>query len=182
MQFDGGASIPGTGAAITQYDWDFDGDSVIDVSSANSEVSHTYTTPGTFQATLTVLDDSGAQDSAVVAINVTNEAVRTFGNNGNPWPVPGRIEAENFNQGGEGIAYSDSNSANLGAANQGGDYRTEEGVDIQFTDDVGGGYNVGWTVVDEWLEYTVNVQEEGTYRLKARVASPGNFASLHLEG
>ncbi len=71
---------------------------------------------------------------------------------GTPWAVPGTIEAENFDTGGQGVAYNDAE-----AANQGGQYRTSEGVDIEATADTGGGFNVGWTSAGEWVEYTVNV-------------------------
>src|SRR5438552_2565558 len=45
---------------------------------------------------------------------------------GVPYPIPGTIEAENFDKGGEGVAYHDTDAANLG-----GQYRTTEGVDIE---------------------------------------------------
>jgi hypothetical protein len=40
--------------------------------------------------------------------------------------VPGTIEAENFDDGGEGVAYHDNEPAN-----QGGAFRPGEGVDLQ---------------------------------------------------
>ena len=40
--------------------------------------------------------------------------------------VPGEIEAENYNSGGQGVAYNDND-----AVNNGGAYRLNEGVDIQ---------------------------------------------------
>jgi hypothetical protein len=39
--------------------------------------------------------------------------------------VPGTVQAEDFNNGGENVAYHD-----LDAANNGNTYRTSEGVDI----------------------------------------------------
>ncbi len=95
---------------------------------------------------------------------------------GTPWPIPGTIQAENFDLGGEGIAYHD-----LEAANQGGQYRTAEGVDIQASSDTGGGYNVGWTRTDEWVEYTVNVASAGNYTLLERVASNAATGSFRVE-
>src|SRR5262249_61542097 len=58
----------------------------------------------------------------------------------------------NYDQGGEGVAYHD-----MEAANQGGQCRTSEGVDIEASTDAGGGFDVGWTAAGEWVEYTVNV-------------------------
>lgn len=95
---------------------------------------------------------------------------------GTPWAVPGPIEAENFDSGGEGVAYHD-----LEAANQGGSYRTSEGVDIQATTDAGGGFNVGWVRGGEWLKYTTNVASAGPYDLSLRLANPATGGSLHVE-
>lgn len=94
---------------------------------------------------------------------------------GTPWAVPGRIEAENFDDGGEGFAYHDTTSENSG-----GQYRPT-GVDIQLTGDAGGGYNVGWMTSGEWLHYTVNVASAGTYTLTARVAANGAGGAFHVE-
>lgn len=77
--------------------------------------------------------------------------------------LPGKAEAENFDNGGQTVSYYDTE-----AANQGGTYRTSEGVDIQTCGE--GGYNVGWTVAGEWLEYTVN-PAAGTYNIAIRYAS-----------
>ncbi len=98
-----------------------------------------------------------------------------YGNGGDPWTSPSyvnntlsgtlRVEAENYDNGGEGVAYHDADTAN-----NGGQYRTGEGVDIETTSDTGGGYNVGWTEAGEWLEYTIKVSEAGMYNLRLRVA------------
>ncbi|HXA01766.1 MAG TPA: DUF5703 domain-containing protein, partial [Cytophagaceae bacterium] len=48
--------------------------------------------------------------------------------NGNPANIPGTIEAENYDDGGEGIAYHDND-----AINNGGQQRTNQGVDVETT-------------------------------------------------
>jgi endoglucanase len=99
-----------------------------------------------------------------------------FGNGGYPWTTPDyngsgilagslRIQAENFDSGGEGVAYHESTTNNLG-----GQYRTSEAVDIETTTDTGGGYDVTGTASGEWLEYTINVSQPGFYNLALRVA------------
>lgn len=84
--------------------------------------------------------------------------------NGAPQNIPGTVEIEDYDNGGEGVAYHDND-----AANQGGGYRLSEGVDI------GGGPNngfvLGYVSTGEWIEYTVDVQNTGTYNIKAEVAS-----------
>jgi O-glycosyl hydrolase len=95
---------------------------------------------------------------------------------GTPWPVAGTIQAENFDNGGEGIAYHDTD-----AANQAGQYRPSEGVDIENTGDTGGGYDVGWVHAGEWLNYTISVTAAGNYNLDARVAAGGGGGTFHVE-
>jgi hypothetical protein len=90
--------------------------------------------------------------------------------------VPGHIKAEDFDNGGEGVAYHD-----LEPANRGGAYRTGEGVDQEPTTDVGGGYHVGYTRAGEWLEYTVDVTESGTYDFAFRVTAAAAGGKFHLE-
>lgn len=89
--------------------------------------------------------------------------------------IPGTIQVEDFDNGGEGVAYHDTD-----AANSGGQYRTT-GVDIEAATDTGGGYNVGWLRASEWLEYTVNVQTAGSYTLVARAASGASTGSFRVE-
>src|SRR4029077_7727369 len=81
-----------------------------------------------------------------------------------------------YDNGGEGVAYHDTESAN-----QGGQYRLTEGVDVEGSADGGGGYDVGWIYPGEWLKYTVNVTAAGAYDIQARVASPGAGGNFHIE-
>src|SRR5688500_8780501 len=76
------------------------------------------------------------------------------------------VQAESYDLGGEGVAYHDTT-----AGNTGGQHRAD-GVDIETCTDAGGGFNVGWLIDGEWLEYTVNATA-GTYTITARVASGG---------
>jgi len=90
--------------------------------------------------------------------------------------IPGRIEAEDYMLGGEGTAYHDTTSGN-----NGGEYRVDD-VDIEATTDVGAGYDVGWTVAGEWLEYDTSVSSGGQYDISARVASgTAGTKTLHIE-
>ena len=90
--------------------------------------------------------------------------------------LAGRIQAKNFNTGGQGVAYNDSDTSNNGSQ-----YRTSEGVDIENCTDAGGGYNVGWTSSGEWMKYAVNVSSTGSYNLTVRVASAGTGGTMHIE-
>ncbi len=79
--------------------------------------------------------------------------------------LPALIQAENFDRGGQGVAYHDTSLANLGLAHR------NTAVDIETTTDSGGGFDVGWIDDGEWLEYSVNVPTAGTYDVQLRVAS-----------
>jgi hypothetical protein len=89
--------------------------------------------------------------------------------------MPGTVQFENYDNGGEDIAYHDTT-----ANNAGGQYRTNA-VDIKGATDTGGGYLVGWTTAGEWLNYTVNVAAAGTYDVSVRVASSGTGGTFHVE-
>src|SRR5262249_25268045 len=91
---------------------------------------------------------------------------------GSPVSLPGLIQAANFDNRGAGVAYGDSSPGNAG-----GQYRSTD-VDIELSSE--GGYDVGWTAPNEWLNYTVNVSSAGTYTVQLRVASPLDGMSLHV--
>ncbi len=65
------ASFTDPDSRITGYDWDFDGDGVVDRSTAGSTTSSTYTRAGDFAATVAVSDYRGGAGSATRAIVVT---------------------------------------------------------------------------------------------------------------
>ena len=65
VEFDGGPSQDPDGSIAT-YAWDF-GDGA---TRRGRRVSHTYSSPGRYFATLTVTDDDGDRDAFVVEVNV----------------------------------------------------------------------------------------------------------------
>jgi hypothetical protein len=93
--------------------------------------------------------------------------------NGTPFQLPGRIEAEDYDKGGEGVAYHD-----LDPENQGGAYRSE-GVDIESCGE--GGYNIGWVGAEEWQEYAVNVTIPGFYDIDVRTAAYSQGGFFHIQ-
>ena len=50
--------------SIVSYKWDFDGDGTIDQVTSTSTVTHTYTVAGTYNATVTVVDDKGGSQKS----------------------------------------------------------------------------------------------------------------------
>ena len=93
--------------------------------------------------------------------------------------LPCTIEAEQFDVGGEGVAYGDYEPKNQGTNTA---LRPGEGVDI----DTGGGItNVGYTRDGEYLEYTVDATAAGSFALALRAANPDPAAKgvkVYLDG
>ena len=87
--------------------------------------------------------------------------------------IPGTIECEYYDKGGEGLAYHDNEETNQGDAN----YRSGEGVDIVKGN---GGKAIGYTAQNEWVEYSVNVKKAGKYSCDAVVSSGTTGAKFTL--
>ena len=94
-----------------------------------------------------------------------------------PRPVPGPVELEEYDKGGEGIGFHDSDGVNHGRAS----FRPSDGVAIEDCTDTGGGYSVGWTAAGQWLRYTVSAAVAGTYSVDFRVSAAGAGGHFHLE-
>ena len=92
--------------------------------------------------------------------------------NNTPAKVPGTVEAEKFDVGMDGIAYHDVDIENLGGA-----YRMGPGVDIYKSGSI---YYVAHTQPGEWMEYTLNVQKEGRYKLTCFVSSPNGESNFKI--
>lgn len=90
--------------------------------------------------------------------------------------LPGKIEMEDYDLGGQGIAYYDKD-----VENQGESYRNE-GVDIVTVDSISEskGYAIGYTQEGEWTEYSIVTKKSAPYFYKAHVASGLDFSSFIL--
>lgn len=56
-----------------------------------------------------------------------------------------------------------------------------DGVDLQTTTDVGGGYKIKTAVAGEWLNYSVSVAAAGTFTFVVRVSSGGAGGTFRIE-
>ncbi|WP_194905659.1 carbohydrate-binding protein [Catenulispora rubra] len=125
------------------------------------------------QQTLTVYQDNGGWNLNSFSFAGTASGEGPYG--GTPAALPGTLQAENYDTGGQGVAYSVAGTN--GSANS---YRTD-GVDLEATTDTGGGYDVGWTASGQWFKYTVNVASAGTYSVGLRLAAPNAVTDgLHI--
>ncbi|WP_037576483.1 glycosyl hydrolase family 8 [Sporocytophaga myxococcoides] len=130
---------------------------------------------GTHTITVKAIDNSGLSSVAgPLTIIVSENTAQKEPYKGSPAIIPGKIEAENFDLGGLDVAYYDDTKDN-----KGGQYRTDEYVDIENCSE--GGYDIGYMDIGEWLDYTVEVKESGTYELGVRVGSPNSGKVLHVE-
>lgn len=93
-------------------------------------------------------------------------------------PIPGTIELENFDEGGEGIAFHDLDPENQEKKQP--SYR-DTAVDLEWREAASGKFNLGWTRPGEWLIYTVHVKTAGTYRIDLQVACKDKGGTFHLE-
>ena len=117
--------------------------------------------------------------------------------------IPGKIECEYYNTGGEGVAYHDVDSVNKGSGKLNpangsflNEFRMKEGVDISYTktNDIDDNkYNkvqpeknklyIGWTEPSEWIKYYVNVLESGIYNVGLMYTANGDgLISLEVDG
>ena len=107
--------------------------------------------------------------------------------NGSPQKIPGRVLCAYYDQGGEGVAYHDTDAKNHGSGELNpadgtylNEFRIHEGVDTSYTkfdrkptviddnpfDKVVPPRDmlyVGWTEPGEWFNITVDVAQSGTY-------------------
>jgi hypothetical protein len=93
---------------------------------------------------------------------------------GGPFNVTSRIEAENFDNGGEGVSFH-----NAGRKKHSLYRRTT--LELLASTDEDGGFVVGGTKRGEWLEYTVNVGAAGMYTFQGRFQSVGKGGAFHVE-
>ncbi|MCU7927479.1 MAG: PKD domain-containing protein, partial [Candidatus Thiodiazotropha sp. (ex Dulcina madagascariensis)] len=139
VAFDGSGSTDSDGT-IVSYTWDF-GDGATGTGMAPS---HTYTTQGTYNVTLTVTDDSNAVDSATTsaAIDATNQAP-TANPNG---PYTGAVGvALSF----DGTGSSDPDGTIVAYAWDFGDGTSGTGSVPSHTYASAGSYNITLSVTDD---------------------------------
>jgi len=58
------------------------------------------------------------------------------------------------------------------------DFTNMSGIQTENSNDIGGGFNVGWIDDGDWLEYQCNVQSAGEYFVNFRVASESSAGKI----
>jgi hypothetical protein len=116
---------------------------------------------------------------AAVCVSISEMAEAQSGQqpfNGAPVSVPATVQAEQFDLGGEGLAYHDNVPGNAGGA-----FRTAEDVDIIAAVGNASGYIVNNFETGEWLEYTIQAAAFSSYRISLHVSSQYTTSRFHLE-
>jgi O-glycosyl hydrolase len=139
--------------------------------------SFTWEAVSAGEHTITVIatdnESKTAQDEITIVVNIPQGPYT-----GTAHAIPGTIELEEYDEGGNGFAYYDIDAGtNVDPAP---DFRTQEDVDIETCTDTDGGYNIGWAASGEWLEYTTNVTQAGSYALTLRVACNGDGRTVSI--
>jgi len=166
-----------TGAGITKVEF-YDGATLV----ATKTAAPFTTTVGSLTAKVHGYYAKVYVGASVEISNVVSVVVgSTLPYQGNIVSIPSQvIEPGNYDyyEGGIGqnITYFDAN-----AWNEAGSFRSPEYVDAGPT--TGEGNTVGWIDEGEWLDYTVNIAQAGTYDLSFRYASgvAAGGGPFHLE-
>ncbi|MFN8438446.1 MAG: carbohydrate-binding protein [Cytophagales bacterium] len=158
----------------------YDGTTLLNTDNA-SPYSYSWATATAGKHLLKVVATDNVGNTAFDTLTIkVNVAQAPYG--GTAWGIPGVIQLENYDVGGNKVAYYDSTAGS--EVSPVVNFRTDEDVDIETCTDVGGGYNIGYATKGEWLEYTVKVNNTATYDLDLRVAcnGTGRTVSVSMDG
>lgn len=128
-------------------------------------------------------EEAGEYSISVVVVTNGNEEVKGSATvkvvepnkpyGGTAAVIPGKIEAENYDEGASGMAYYDKSAGN--SCDNTTNYYRKDDVDLKKIDD---GAAVGSFEADEWLSYTVDVKESGEYDVTLRLGEGNSSGSL----
>ncbi|MBK8805559.1 MAG: cellulase family glycosylhydrolase [Bacteroidales bacterium] len=160
-------TVEAVGSGPITYKWYF-GNTLISGATGNVLTLNNITEEnvGSYYCELT--NSVGTTKSKTVTLDVRYRS--TF--YGKSQVLPGVIQFEDFDKGGQNIGYFDASYGNSG-----GGYRPDEDVDIEPIQGRANEFAVGFTDKGEWLAYSVNVGWDGEYTIDVYYASlPGGGA------
>lgn len=128
---------------------------------------------GNFSVKVVVVTNANNELNATSSINVV-EPNKPY--QGKAAVIPGKIEAENYDEGASGMAYYDQSEGNK--CDDFTNYYRKDDVDLKEID---GGVAVGSFQGDEWMAYTVDVQKAGEYKVTMRLGEGADSGSLSVE-
>jgi hypothetical protein len=171
------ATATGNNSTITKVDF-YEGNTLIGSDNTSPySLSWKPSSIGTKTITAKVTDSKNLTSTSAAISVIVSAPQSPYG--GTAHPIPGVIQFEDFDDGGNGLAYYDDSPGS--AVSPAVNYRTNEDVDIENCNDAGGGYNIGFGKAGEWLTYTVNVTASGKYDVDLRVACSGDARTISLQ-
>ncbi len=168
------ASVLGTFTSLT---WNFGAGATPQTATGKGPIAVTYSTAGRKDVSLTLVN----ADTTIVLTKTgylqASTCVRT------PYPstvpvIPGVVKAVEYDNGGQNVAYYDTDVANRGALLDPTVPRPSESVDTENGGEGNG--NIAYSATGEWQKYTVNILRTGLYKLVARVSASAAGGSLRV--
>lgn len=153
-------SVEVAGPGPMSYQWYFNGSPISGANSMSYNIQ-TVTEDETGEYYCTIQNSYGTTISKTVTLDVRYRS--TFYDD--PQGIPGIIQFEDYDEGGQNIGYYDASYGNSG-----GGYRNND-VDLEEIQGAPGQFAVGFTDNGEWLAYSVNVGWDGEYEIDVYHAS-----------
>jgi hypothetical protein len=102
---------------------------------------------------------------------------------GKPAVVPGTVLCENFDYGGNGISYFDTDISDDGPDDGplvSGDYRGSP-VDLNPMGSIPGEFELTDVVQGEWLDYTISIPKAEQFSIATQYGNSGNGSEIHYD-
>lgn len=125
------------------------------------------------QANIVITTEQGNYSDTLVLVVLPPPPMGPY--HGSPFILPGKFEAEDYDLGGEGIAFHDETPGNSE-----GEYRNEA-VDIGSSYDEGAAYHVTGIDDREWLNYSVLISESNFYNIRFRYTAGTNEGIVKIK-
>ena len=141
-------------------------------------ISGTPVADGSFAITVTATDGQASVSSSFTLEVGDAPAAAVQSPFGGTAPTIGAdavfVDAGTFDEGGQGVSWNDDPGLN-------GTQTARTDTDVEL---VGPAQDIGYVEAGEWVEYTVNVAEAGTYDLSVIAKTPigGNSVTVSIEG
>jgi len=135
--------------------------------------SWNHTIPGVYEMTARAIDNTGISVASKPHYIYLAPAVGPF--YGSPITIPANIQAEDYDGGGEGVGFHDTD-----ARNEFGFYRWDA-VDIDKITGTAPDFCVSSMEVGEWLNYRITIPSTDDYDISIRISASVRTAKLHLE-
>lgn len=163
-------SVEVAGPGPMTYKWYFNGAAI------NGATSASYTIPSASTANIgeyycEITNSYGTTTSKTVTLELRYRSTYYA----DPIYIPGIVELEDYDKGGQNIGYYD-----LSSGNSAGGYRSDD-VDIEAMSGQTGKFAISWGDPGEWMSYTVNVGWAGSYDVDVYYASQSGGGSFSLD-